>query len=1036
MNDIFTKLRHLFAIIAPLALAVSAVRPVAAQNNAANEEKHTVMGRVLDENNVPLVGVSVVDKDQTTNGTMTDNEGKYSIEVSGNSVLEFSYLGYSTVYHDVGGRSIIDVTLKPSNVNIQDVVVIGYGTTTKADLTGAVSTVDMRSISDTPVLSVGQALQGRVAGADILSTTGEPGEETSIQIRGARSISASNEPLIVVDGVADAVQSLNDINPADIKSISVLKDASSTAIYGSRGANGVIIITTESSTPSKFTASFRSNVGVSYLASKLDLMNASEFGAWRNEIQYWNYNLQGQPQQPGSGYIFIDPSTLGEGTDWMDALSQTAVYQSYNLSASGGTNRTKLSASFGYDDQTGIIIRTGLQRYTGRLSVRSDVTKWLTLAANINYVYRTSDKNSAAIGGTNTSAAIFLSPLLTINDTWNLYGDNAKAGGSIFNNPYICAMNITNEEQASNLNIVPRVTVKLHKNLSLTSKLSYTDHQLQTFYYSPSYMPIAAAEVSGGSARRARYEKANLLSETTATYRKLFKGKHNFDAMAGYTVERVDVNYQSLQGSGYMNDAVTYHSMGSVYDTRTLVPNTYTTEMLRMAVLARVNYNYDKRYYLTFTARADGSSVFAAGNKWGFFPAGAFRWTISNERFMRGVKWINDLSLRLSGGRSGNDAVSSYMSLATLGTGQGWLFNDNRYIVYYPSKLANSNLTWETTDSYNVGLSFAVLRNRVVLEAEFYQSFTSDLLLSMKNSQVTGYDTYYNNVGSTRNTGIEFSITSRNIVSPKFSWTTTFTIAHNKQMVVDVGNNGEYVPTFMNPRNSSQMLYGYKNGYPVNAMWGYQYAGVWHNEDEIARNANTRAYVSASVAEPGYARYVDVNNDGKLDQDDMIFLGSSDPVVYGGLQNTFTLFRNLVLGVYFSYSFGGSMYNLSEMYIGGSSSSWNKYRYVLDSWHPVRNPDSDIPRAFTDDGLGSSRFVHDASFIRLKTVSLSYRFDLYQKTKFIRNITVGISGENLFLWKNYNGFDPDVSTSSAARRIDNGAYPKARTFVFNLSITY
>ncbi len=1036
MKDIFKRLAFVLPILVVVSVVLWPVQSVNAQNKGDNEKKSVVTGMVFDENNTPLVGVSVVDKDQLTNGTTTDSEGKYRIEISGNSVLEFSYLGYSTVYQDVAGRSVIDVTLKPSNVNIQDVVVIGYGTTTKADMTGAVTSVDMKSISDTPVLSVGQALQGRVAGADILSTTGEPGEETSIQIRGARSISASNEPLIVVDGVADAVQSLNDINPADIKSISVLKDASSTAIYGSRGANGVIIITTESSTPSKFTASFRANVGVSYLAGKLDLMNASEFAAWRNEIYYWQYSLQGKPQQPGSGYPFSDPTKMGEGTDWVKELSQTAVYQSYSLSMSGGTQKTKLSASFGYDNQTGVIIKTGLRRYTGRMGVSSNVFKWLTLGANINYVYRMSDKNSAAISGTNTSAAIFLSPLLGINDTWDLYGENSKAGGSIFNNPYVCAMNITNEEQASNLNIVPRITVKLHRNLELTSKLSYTDHQLKTFYYSPSYMPIAAADVSGGSARRARYEKENLLSETTVTYKKLFKGKHNFDAMVGYTAEKVDVNYQSLQGSGYMNDAVTYHSMGSVYDTRTLVPNTYTTEMTRMAVLARVNYNYDKRYYLTFTARADGSSVFADGNKWGFFPAGAFRWTISNERFMRDVKWISDLSLRLSGGRSGNDAVSSYMSLATLGTGQGWLFNDNRYIVYYPSKLANSNLTWETTDSYNVGINFGVLRNRIVLEAEFYQSFTSDLLLSMKNSQVTGYDTYYNNVGSTRNTGIEFSITSRNIVLPKFSWSTTFTIAHNKQTVVDVGNDGEYVPTFMNPRNSSQMLYGYKNGYPVNALWGYQYAGVWHNEEEIARNANTRAYVSASVSEPGYARYVDVNNDGKLDQDDMIFLGSSDPVVYGGLQNTFTICRNLVLGVYFSYSFGGSMYNLSELYIGGSSSSYNKYRYLLDSWHPVRNPNSNIPRAFTDDGLGSSRFVHDASFIRLKTVSLSYRFDLYQKTKYIRNITIGISGENLFLWKNYNGFDPDVSTSTAARRIDNGAYPKARTFVFNFSITY
>ncbi|MBP3481806.1 MAG: TonB-dependent receptor [Alistipes sp.] len=1017
-------------------LCAAAVPAVSAQTPDDGGKTYAVGGMVLDENNTPLVGVSVVDKENVGNGTLTGADGKYTIKVSGSSVLEFSYLGYTTVYRNVDNRTVVDAVLKPSNVDIQDVVVIGYGTTTKADMTGAVTSVDMAALSEAPVLSVGEALQGRVAGADIVSTTGEPGAETSIQIRGSRSISAGNEPLIVVDGVADAVQSLNDINPSDIKSISVLKDASSTAIYGSRGANGVIIITTESSVPSNFTATFRASVGVSYLATKLDLMDASEFAAWRNEIAYWSAGLDGKPQQAGSQYYFIDPSKLGKGTDWVDALSQTAVYQNYSLSVAGGTKRTKLQASFGYDDQKGIIINTGLQRYTGRLGVNSQVTKWLQIGANVNYVYRNSDKNSAAISGTNTNAAIFLSPLLSIGDTWNIYGDSAKSGGSIFDNPYICARNIVNDETASNMNIVPFVNIKFHKNLTLRSKLSYTLHDQKSFYYSPSYMPVAAADVSGGTARRAQYLRQSLLSETTLTYKKLFKRKHNFEAMAGYTAESVRTDYQSLQGSGYMNDAVTWHSMGSLYDTRTLLPYTYTNEMLRMAVLTRVNYSYDKRYYFTFTGRIDGSSVFSVGNKWGFFPAGAFRWTISNERFMRGVKWIDDLSLRLSGGRSGNDAVSSYMSLATLGTGQGWLFNDNRYIVYYPNKLANSNLTWETTDSYNIGLNFAVLRNRVVLEAEFYQTFTSDLLLSMKNSQTTGYDNYYTNIGSTRNTGVEITLTTRNIVKPKFGWTTTLTLAHNKQEVADVGNGGEWVPTFTNPRNTSQFLYAYKNGYPANALWGYQYAGVWHNETEIARNQNTHAYASAATPTPGYAKYVDVNNDGKIDQDDVIYLGCSDPVLYGGFQNTFTICRNLTVGIYFSYSLGGSIYNLSELYIGGSSSSWNKYRYLRDAWHPVRNPNSNIPRAYSDDQLGSSRFVHDASFLRLKSVSISYRFDLYNKTKFVRNIRIGISGENLFLWKRYNGFDPDVSTESVARRIDNGAYPKARTFMFNFSITY
>jgi TonB-linked SusC/RagA family outer membrane protein len=461
-----------------------------------------------------------------------------------------------------------------------------------------------------------------------------------------------------------------------------------------------------------------------------------------------------------------------------------------------------------------------------------------------------------------------------------------------------------------------------------------------------------------------------------------------------------------------------------------------------MSVLGRVNYNYKKRYYLTLTARADGASNFAEDKKWGFFPAAAFRWSIMNEPWMRRSYWLNDLSLRLSAGRSGNDAISNYLSYATVDNNKGsWLFNGKYLLATMPGHLANSHLTWETTDAYNVGLNFSGWRSRVSVELDAYYSVTRDLLLSVKNSQVTGYDTYFDNMGKTRNRGIEVTVSTKNLKRRNFSWDSSVTISHNSQLVLDSGAGDEVVSTFTNPRNTSQYLYGYRTGYPVNALWGYQYAGVWHNMDELNRNQYTHTYVSSIQDDSngsaiGRSKYVDMNGDGLLDQNDVVYLGNSDPVLYGGIQNDFTFWGKLKLSVYFAYSLGGSIYNLSELWLGSSGSSRNKYRYMLDAWDAVRNPNSDIARPGWDDTLGSDRQVHDASYLRLKTLTVSYAVPISKWSKVFKKMSVGASAENLFLIKSYNGFDPDVSTSATVRRLDNGSYPRPRTYTLNLQFNF
>ncbi len=1024
-------------------LNIIAALAVSLLSTAAFAQKITVRGVVKDETGQPLIGAAVLDKNNSKNGTTTDLDGKYSISVDKNGVLEFNFLSYKSKIETVNGRSTIDVTLEPSSTVLETAVAIGYGTSKKGDLTGSVSVVTMDEIQETPVNSVAEALQGRIAGADIVSGSGEPGQSASIQIRGARSISAGNEPLIVVDGVLDAVSSLDDINPSDIVSISVLKDVSSTAIYGSRGANGVILVTTDRKTPkdSKFKVTINSSTGFSQIAGSLDIMNAQEYATWQNMVAVQRSStLSSTPQTATSSYPFPDPTLLGEGTDWVKVLGQTGIFnsQAINLNGSSGATNYYIGAGFNYN--RGVVIGQEYKRYSIRSSVDTRLGKVVRVGLRCNLVFFDVDRTSAQVTGTSTAAAIFISPLLDETSTWNKYSyDDSQ--GVLFNNPYISAKNVQNKADKWNLNIVPWIELTLMKDLILKSSFSFTRENDLSYTYSPSYMPVAAARKQGGRATRSVYDEQKFLSETTLTWKKTFKRSHNLELLAGFTASQTIRDNQYISGTGYVNDDVMFYNMTGIMNTANLYTTSYRYKKNTMSVLGRANYNYKRRYYLTLTARADGASNFSDNNKWGFFPAAAFRWSIMNEKWMKRAHWVNDLSLRVSAGRSGNDAISSYLSMAVIGNNQGsWLFGDRFLLATMPDRLANSNLTWETTDAVNVGLNFSGWKSRVTVEIDAYYSTTSNLLLSVRNSQVTGYNTYFANMGQTRNMGIEFTLNTKNIKTRKFEWSTALTISHNDQMVLDSGAGDEVVPTYMNPRNSTQYLYGYKKGYPVNALWGYQRCGIWHSQEEIDRNAYTHTYVStiadgSNGTNVGRTRFLDVNGDGMLDQNDVVYLGNSDPLLYGGLQNDFK-FGRLKLSVYLAYSLGGKIYNLSELWLGSSSRSWNKYRYMLDAWNADRNPNSDIAAPNWDDTNASDFQVHDASYLRLKTVTLSYNIPISRWSKFFKGLNVGVTGENLWLLKKYNGFDPDVSTDATVRRLDNGSFPRPRTFTLNIQLNF
>lgn len=999
-----------------------------------------ITGIVMGTDGKPLSGITVIISG-TSKGVVTDEKGQYSIRADADNVLLFTCLGYKDVSERVENRTRINAVMHESTEQLDETVVIAYGTAKKSDLTGSVSVVRMEDIENSGAFTLDGALQGRVAGVEIISGGGEPGTENSILIRGTRSLSAGNDPLIVVDGIVDAVSNFSEINVQDIASVSVLKDASSTAMYGSRGANGVILVTTKGNTGSKLTISTSASVGVSYLHRRLDLMNATEFAQMRNDLRYMTSyqgsnsmaNLPLAPDITG-GYPIANPASYGEGTDWIKVITRPAIEQKYHISANWGEQRSSTYMSVAYDDVQGIVIGSGLKRLTTLVKVDRQLFSWLRLKFRGNYFRTNQDHNKVPVSGTSATAATSISPLLNTSSTWNIYGDTSVNGGSIFNNPYMLGNQVTDESAVDYLSLGGSLIFKINKHLNFNTSFTYGNTHKEGYYYSPSSLPVATLRKTGGTAKRTTTLRRTMLLENTLNYDRKIRASHHIKALAGFTLQKLATESKSTSGTGYLDDEVTYWNMGSIVDKRNLTESTSWGEIKRMSFLGRFDYAYRSTYYLTVNGRYDGSSMFSVGKKWGFFPSAAIKWVISNEPFMATAKtsWLSELSIRISAGRSGNDSVSNYIAQSALTNSQsGWIFGDIQQPSYYPTRLENNNLSWEKTDSYNFGIDMSILRNRITIQAEVYKSYTSDLLLSLKNAAQSGFSSRYANIGSTENQGVELSITSHNISKRKFDWTTTFSISHNKQIVTDTGDDFDYITTAL---NGTQMIYGHAEGYPANSLWGYQFAGVWHNKEELAENEYTKQYVSATYLE-GYSKYADINHDGVLDNRDYIYLGSPEPILSGGLMNSFKIW-GLNLSIYCTYSLGGKIYNLAEKNLGGSEPTTNYYRYMLDGWHPVRNPNSDIPSARSHDSNYCSRHVHDASFFRIQDVSASYTLNLRKYTKAFRSITFGLSANNLLLLTRYNGYDPDVSSSKTIRRYDGGAYPKPQKVQLSVKLVY
>ena len=1045
------KLRTTFLCI--LWLAACLVMSIGS-TRAQNASMPTVSGKVVDEHNEPLAGVTVIVRG-TTRGTVTGKNGTYSIRAGKKSVLEFSQLGYVSRSEEVGSRTRIDVTMSEDTQQIDAVVVeVGYGSQRKKDVSGSVGIVKVDDMIKAPVTSFDQALQGRVAGVNVTSSDGQPGTDFSIVIRGANSLTQDNSPLYVIDGFPIESFSNAALNPDDIASMTILKDASATAIYGSRGANGVIIIETKKGQVGKAKVSYSGTFGVQTVTKTIDMMTPYD---------YVEYQIERDPSLEAV-YLLNEGRTMDDyrslkGINWQDKIFRTAFVHMHNVSVRGGNKQTKYALSASLNDQDGVIENSGYKKYQGRMSVDQKISKYVDLHAGINYTQdKVSGQTSAsALSSTNSYATYLMyrtwafRPFLLKNQSLEEVFDDGEAATGVMN-PYTTTLNEQRNTRRTTLMANAKLDIKLAKSLKLSVSGGYTNYhsRLTEFNNDQSVKGyIRPSNSKGVNASINDVTRQDWMNENVLTYKRNYNDRHNFDAMVGFTMqgtksetygfETTHIPNQNLGMSG-MDDGLPYAT------TATLTENTL------MSLLMRVNYNYRSRYMLTASFRADGSSKFMPGNRWGYFPSGAVAWRFGAEAFLRDAEWLDDAKLRVSVGVTGNNRIGDFSAYPSIALGDYYSFGNGTPLgAYVPASLGNGDLKWETTAQYNVGLDLALFHNRLNFTFDIYRKKTTDLLLNANLPYSSGYSTVFKNIGAVRNDGLEFSLSTVNVKTRDFMWSSDFNISFNRSRVLSLSEGEEYLlskVSFTNDYNSSY-LYIARVGGPMAQFYGYEWDGVYQYSD-FSFDSDGRYTLKKSVPtngddrdkiKPGDVKYVDQNGDGVVNEKDMVVIGRGEPIHTGGFNNNFS-WKGLSLNIFFQWSYGNDVMNANRIMFEGNAldKNINQYRSYVDRWSP-ENQDS---RNFRTGGQGphgiyTSRTIEDGSFLRLKTLQLSYALPrTWLKKLHVSKLEIFVAGQNLWTWTNYSGLDPEVSTRNSALTpgFDYSAYARNKIFTGGIKLTF
>ena len=1016
----------------------------AGTNDVTTPQQVKVSGTVTDAGTgEALAGVNVV-LEGSTIGVMTDVKGKYSLAVPDLSgVLQISFIGYVTQKIPINGMTVINAVLSAEVQALEEVVVTGYGTARKSDLTGSVSSIKPEQLLQLPTQRVDQAIQGRATGVYILNTDGSPGGNTLIRIRGSNSINGGNDPLIIVDGLQGA--NINQLNPNDIASMEILKDASSTAIYGSRGANGVILITTKLGKVGKPVIDAGYSIGIQNLARKLPVMNAYDFARYNNFANSFN-TANGQIPK----YYFTDADIeyyKTHSTDWQDEIYNTGVMQNANLAISGATDRLKYMVSTGLLDHQGIMLNSSYNRLSLRANLAADITKWVDFGLNYSY---TSEKYKSPPFEANLFTAVNDAPRWA--PTEPVYDENGnywrhRPGYGAYDtwNPVATALEtkIENPTYQNNLNLF--LNFKPMKGLSLKIMGGGTFSNAYNSRYQNTKTRDGFAMNGVGTINNSfsnLYQNTNIL-----TYDNTFGPHHiTFTGVA----EELFSTYtgSSMRGQDFLVDQLGTDNMDGA---KSVSVDSWRSERALISFMGRINYGLFDKYLLTLSYRADGSSVFGENNKWGYFPSGSLAWRISQEGFLKDSQVVTDLKLRVSYGITGNQAISPYGSLASLASWYRYGYNNgsNLNIGFGLSDIANPNLKWESTAQSDIGIDVSLFKGRLTSTIDVYRKVTDDLLMPRQLPDYVGVSSVIDNIGSIENKGIEILIGGDPIVG-KFRWNTSFNITANRNKVLDLGPGIEkigYTPTSGGYSLGSEYMF-LEVGQPFGQMKGWKFLGLWGADED----AEARSYGQLS----GTPKYADLSGpdgepDGRVDGFDKTTIGYGYPDFTFGWTNLFT-YNNFELSFLITGSYGNQLFNTlrirRETYEATDPKVW-------DYWTPD-NQDTDVPAHYdgqwvqdqhltnkyifgTSEGA-SSRWVEDASFVRLKTITLAYNFDqtLLRKIGFSK-ARLYFTGTNLLTLTKYTGYDPEIAqfpNNDATIGIDQSVYPTARMYTFGLDFTF
>ncbi len=1045
------SLRGLFFVILLLLVQVG--------NAQTKTQTIKITGSVKDSKTNQVLPGAYIKIKGTNEGTTTDFDGNFTLKISNpKAILDFSYMGYLTQSVTVGGRIRLDILLEEETQSLDEVVVIGYGTSKRKDLTGSVGKADVVSMKQAPVASIDQAFAGRIAGVVITSSDGQPGAAPQITIRGG-SVSQDGSPLYVIDGFPVENMDINSINPNDIESMDVLKDASSIAIYGARGANGVIIINTKRGIVSapRFTYSF--STAVQQDIKRVKMMSPYQFVKLQIDLD----SIVSTPSNPSTRFskIYLDPAngvTLESyknpenSYDWQDLLLRTGITKNHSLNITGGTDDTKYSISGNVFDQKGIILNTGMNRYDGKISFDQKITKKLKLAISASY---SSTRTYGTLPSTGNGGGVVEGMwkyrpvsgvgnqdlLNSVIDSTAFADFNSGTTATLGDNTISPLLQAQNEFRKSTnntgyLNASLEYTFFKSVKLKISGGYNATNAKREQYYNSNTQQGNLFKNSSGAYVNtngiNASYGTAinqSYLTENTLSYRdKIFKN-HVLDVMVGFTYQYANTNSISFNTIN-IPQATEYLVMSSIVSGTATAPGSGSSQWQLASLLGRVNYTIGDKYLFTATLRNDGSSKFSPGKQWGYFPSGAFAWRFSNEPFMKKVKSVlNDAKLRLSYGSVGNNKVNDFAYLSQFGslqTSAGYPYNNTYQTGLQPYFYGNTNITWETSKEFDLGINLGFFKDRIFIDADYYRKKTSNFLLGVTLPMLAGYgvgsNTQYQNTGDILNQGFEFTFNSMNVASKKFQWNSSFNISFNKGKILSFFSGMETRQQGWG-MNGSQTAWIAKVGGPIAEFYGYTWDGCYQyaDFDKLANGVfslkNGIPTYSAAI-QPGDAKYKDINSDGKVDVNDQTVIGHPLPIHTGGFNNNF-IYKNFSLNIFLQWSYGNDVLNANRLAFetnGGYFMNGNQFATYSNRWTPI-NPTNDIPRARYNSKTDvdnvtrvSSRFVEDASFLRLKTVSLSYTIPqtLLKKLK-IQNIRLTASAQNILTFTHYSGLDPEVS---------------------------